>query len=305
MDNCNKIVVGTALFGLNYGQAESKLRIDDRILEDLLDYCFEKGITVFDTAPGYGDAEDRISQYVDSKKRTQYTDLEIITKTPHFDSQATKAQLYKIFKASVERFREKIGKRVKLGLLCHQPDALINSNRGDVYDALSALRQDGIVDKIGISIYDTCQIEGIERNWSLDILQVPLNVFDQRFENSSIVHALRLQGTQIHARSIFLQGLLLQSTEDLNSYFKSGVSFKALTEFQEFVETSNISKLFACLNYVLHVECVDKVIIGVHDKEELKSIINVIGHREFKKPIQFKKFSKNDIDLIDPRRWTR
>lgn len=305
MDNYNKIVIGTALFGLNYGQADRKIRIGDRILEELLDYCFEKGITVFDTAPGYGDAEERIAQYIDSKNLNQYNDLEIITKTPHFDSQATKAELYKIFKENVERFREKIGERVKLGLLCHQPDALINQNRSDVYHALSALRQDGIVDKIGISIYDTYQIEGIERNWSLDILQAPLNIFDQRFENSPIVHALRLQGTQIHARSIFLQGLLLQSTEDLNSYFKSGVRFKALTAFQNFVETSNISKLFACLNYVLHVGCVDKVIIGVYDKEELTSIMNVIGHTEFKKPIQFKRFSTNDVDLIDPRRWTR
>ena len=305
MEKCNKIVIGTALFGLNYGQAQSKLRIDDRVLEDLLDYCFAKGVNVLDTAPSYGDAEERIAHHINTKKHVEYPVLEIITKTPHFDSQATKTQLYKIFKTSVEKFKEKINTRVKLTLLCHQPDALMNSNRSDVYDALSALRQEGIVDKIGLSIYEAHQIEGIESNWSLDVLQLPLNVFDQRCENSGGVHALRSKGTEIHARSIFLQGLLLQSTKDLNGYFKCGAKFNALTEFEKFVETHNISKLFACLNYALHAGCVDKVIIGVHDKEELKSIMDVIGHGKFQNPIDFKKFSENDVDLIDPRRWSR
>ena len=48
--------------------------------------------------------------------------------------------------------------------------------------------------------------------YKFDIVQFPFNIFDNRIENSKYILKLKDQKVELHARSIFLQGLLLEDS---------------------------------------------------------------------------------------------
>ena len=55
-----KLALGTAQFGLNYGIANRKGQISLREAEQILDAAWEAGVNTLDTAIGYGDAESKL-----------------------------------------------------------------------------------------------------------------------------------------------------------------------------------------------------------------------------------------------------
>lgn len=297
------LVVGTALFGLNYGLSEKKNRVNDKTLRALLDFCEENSIYCLDTSPGYGDAEDRIASYLRDKKNNSILPFRIITKTPSFGENDSYQKIYNSFRASAESFKEKLPENTRLDLLCHKPDGLIGANRNDVYSVLNKLRSEGLVDRIGISVYTMEQITGFEKDWVLDLVQLPINIVDQRFERSLLVRDLRAKGTEIHARSIFLQGLLLKAVSELPEYFLVGRRFDVLKRFEDFVQCQKVTKLFACLNYALHADYIDKIIVGVHSKSELENIVAIANLNDFQVALRFEDFKYDLPDLVDPLNW--
>ncbi|MEM5627314.1 hypothetical protein AAHB47_28660 [Bacillus wiedmannii] len=53
-----------------------------------------------------------------------------------------------------------------------------------------------------------------------DMIQVPLNIFDQRLIYSGLLQKLKTKGIEIHARSPYLQGLLLMDAEKIPDYLQ-------------------------------------------------------------------------------------
>ena len=47
--------------------------------------------------------------------------------------------------------------------------------------------------------------------YNFDIVQIPFNIFDTRFDKGLLLKNLQSSSTLIQARSVFLQGILLQS----------------------------------------------------------------------------------------------
>ena len=112
-------------------------------------------------------------------------------------------------------------------------------------------------------------------NYNIDLIQIPLNLFDRRFEKQGYLEKFKKKHIEIHTRSIFLQGLLLENKVPKN--FKPWTrNFK---QIDEWTSLNNISKLQACIQYILGIAEVDKVIIGVNNLRQLKQIV-----KNFKKP---------------------
>ena len=81
------------------------------------------------------------------------------------------------------------------------------------------LKEQGIVSKVGVSIYSPEILTAISGVVKLDIVQVPFNVFDQQILSSGWSDKLKGNGVEIHTRSVFLQGLLLMQQSSLPDYF--------------------------------------------------------------------------------------
>ena len=104
-----------------------------------------------------------------------------------------------------------------------------------------------------------------------------MNIFDNRFQNSSWIKKIKKKKILIQARSIFLQGLL---TRDIN-YIKKKIKKKTYFELQEFdlwCQINKISKIEACIQYIKSIKEVDIITIGVNSFKDIKEIISTINN---------------------------
>jgi aryl-alcohol dehydrogenase-like predicted oxidoreductase len=88
--------------------------------------------------------------------------------------------------------------------------------------ALQELKRRKIISKIGVSIYDPDEIGKIWKIWKPDIVQFPLNVFDNRILYSGWIDILKKFQIKMYARSVFLQGLLINNSDssEFNKSYK-------------------------------------------------------------------------------------
>ena len=80
------------------------------------------------------------------------------------------------------------------------------------YKELIKLKKEKLL-KVGFSIYTIKDLTLVLSNFKVDIIQCPINIFDKRFEKSGLLK--KKKNIELHARSIFLQGLLLQNTKNI------------------------------------------------------------------------------------------
>ena len=73
----DKIILGTAQFGLDYGINNHVGRIPKKEVFKMLDFCLDNGITRIDTAGVYGNSEKLIGEYLNHNKGVNF---EITTK---------------------------------------------------------------------------------------------------------------------------------------------------------------------------------------------------------------------------------
>ena len=90
----------------------------------------------------------------------------------------------------------------------------------------------------------------------------------KNFFKNKIQNLLKTDKTKVHVRSIFLQGILL------NNNFKNTKMKLAMIKIKNLCKLKNIQLIDACINFVLNMKNINKVVIGVHDINELKIILN-------------------------------
>ena len=113
-------------------------------------------------------------------------------------------------------------------------------------------------------------------NFEFDLIQVPFNVFDIRLMQGGQLNALKNKGIEIHARSIFLQGVLL-GFENHTSYFSTWK--EQFSKYQLTVKESGLTLLEYALNFVLNTQEIDKALVGVDNEKQLKEIVQAIKVR--------------------------
>ena len=150
-----------------------------------------------------------------------------------------------------------------------------------------------------MSLYNKNQIDKVIKLYDFDIIQLPLNLYDQSLLMNGTLKKIKSKGIEIHARSIFLQGLLLTSEKNWPSFFNDLKQHHQNTK--KYFFDKNISIIEACLNFVYNIEEVDKLIIGVNSLEHLKEILAV--KRTKLSHIDFKQFSVSKPHFINPQLW--
>ena len=139
------------------------------------------------------------------------------------------------------------------------------------------------------------QVDFLLENFDFDLIQLPFNVFDNRLIQGGQLNTLKDNGVEVHARSIFLQGVLLDF-DSLPSYFSTWQ--KQFNEYQTIVKESGLSLLEYSLNYALKVQEIDKILVGVNSKKQLEDIVWSIKNKG-----ELDAYSIDDIDLLNPSLW--
>ena len=163
-------------------------------------------------------------------------------------------------------------------IMLHNPDELIKKNQ-DVYKKLIELKNNKICKYIGISLYNFNIFETIIKKYNFDVVQAPLNIFDQTILNKNKIKQLKKKKIIFQARSIFLQGTLLNKNKfSYTKYFK---------KFDRFVINSNFSRLFHCINFIKQFSFIKFVVIGISSYKDIREIFENFKMKKKKLITQF------------------
>jgi hypothetical protein len=144
-----------------------------------------------------------------------------------------------------------------------------------IVDALREVQRRGLVQFIGASVYDEDGLALVVNKFAPQLVQLPLNVLDRRLADSGWLSRLKEMGTEVHARSAFLQGLLLMKPADLPAFFDPLRA--SLCELSDRWARQHVSALVAALSFVVKQKEVDAVIVGVNRVEEFAEIENAMA----------------------------
>ncbi len=289
-----KYILGTAQFGLNYGVSNTSGKIKRDDIQKILKYAIDAGVQYLDTANIYGESETKIGTFSELSDN-----FNIITKTTTFREKIKTNKKVKLIQDEFLKSLTKLSRQNVYALLIHDPMLILSEDGAEVFNALNKLKNIGLVEKIGVSVYTLNELEEILSLYSIDIVQFPLNVFNQSFGNSKYLKELKKKGIELHARSIFLQGLLLMSSDKLNFYFNP--IKKKYTEYEKMLSNEKITKLQGALNYIKHFNELDGIVFGVQNHTELKEIIEALNLKTISLP--FKDFAIEDESFNNPSNW--
>ena len=277
-----KLALGTAQFGLDYGITNHSGQVAIDEVKDILEYAKTNNIDTLDTAARYGNSEQVLGEVGVNNYR-------IITKTTPLKNGVD--GVIKGFHQSLDN----LNTGQVDGLLIHNIDDVKDKRFGDLFHKLNELKEEGLINKIGFSTYTPDQVYFLLENFDFDLIQVPFNVFDTRLIEGGQLQALKKKNIEIHARSIFLQGVLLDF-DNLSSYFSRWE--KQFDKYQGAVEKRGLSLLEYALNFTLNVQEIDKILVGVNSTDQLKEIVQAK-----KKQSSLSAFPINDISLLNPGLW--
>ena len=278
----NKLALGTAQFGLDYGVTNSEGKVQVEEVELILGCAKENSINTLDTAASYGNSEEVLGSI-------GISDFQIITKTIPLKNGVD--EVIKHFQQSLTF----LNKSSVNGLLIHNINEIEHKNFNTLFKELTELKRQGLVNKIGFSIYTPEQVDFLLKNFDFDLIQVPFNIFDNRLIQGGQLQALNNKGIEVHARSVFLQGVILDFN-NLSNYFSPWK--KEFSIYQETVKDNGLSLLECALNFVLNIREIDKVLVGVNSERQLKEIVQVVKRRS-----NLSAYPINDINLLNPSLW--
>ena len=288
----NKIALGTVQFGMDYGISNKKGKIKKKEVFDILEFAHLNGIDTLDTAQVYGDSESIIGEFI----KTNKINFKMITKFKNFNIfNPNNLLLNSLHKLNCDKL---------YGVLIHDFNEF-KENETYYYDLIK-LKEKNKISKIGFSLYYPFELEYIiKKNIPFDIIQIPYNIFDRRFE--SFFPLLKSKNIEIHIRSIFLQGLLLMSSDDIKGNL---IMIKdKLHQFNKIVQDLNISPVYACLYFGLANLNIDRIVMGVDGIESFKEDVNIIKKIEkdlLDKRIDLKLFlelEEKDENILLPKNW--
>lgn len=281
-----KLGLGTVQFGLNYGINNSYGVPENTEIKKIFSNAAQSGIQVLDTAYGYGDAEIKIQQFAEKK-------FKIVTK---FAAVKSGEELVAQLNSSLNNLKT----TSVYGYLAHNSENLINLP--DLWQTLLAAKENKQIEKIGYSLYSCEQLEKLlELNMMPDLVQLPYSLLDRRFE--SYLPQLKKIGTEIHVRSVFLQGLYYMDQSALPEKLKK--LKPNLDELKKCCSDFNITIGALSLNFVLDNKNIDLAVIGVDSEVQLKQNIQIVKNWKYNQEIiEFVNQIKVEyVELLNPANW--
>jgi aryl-alcohol dehydrogenase-like predicted oxidoreductase len=295
LSRLSRIGLGTVQFGTDYGISNRDGRPNEAEVAAILARAVETGIGYLDTAAGYADAETLIGRHLPSGHR-----LRIITKLPPVVEDAIAARHIETMLTALAASLERLRSAQVYGVLIHHASDLAKPGWQHLIDALNEARARGWTLRVGVSAYDASDLALVESRFTPEVVQLPLNALDCRLAASGWLARLKVAGVEVHARSLFLQGLLLMEPGTLPGFFAPVQ--EALTSLRARWAAAKLTPLSGCLRGVLHNADIDVAIVGVNRLHELNEIEMALSELTDDDG-EVAPVGVVDPIYLDPRRW--
>lgn len=279
--------LGTAQWGNPYGVTNTEGYLSDERISELAQTALDLDIKAVDTAAAYGSAQERLRPWASA--------FAVTTKISGSSTESVEIQ--------VNAGLEAMGLAGVHAVLVHDWPNLNHDQQATVGRELSALKDLGLISRIGVSAYERVDIErALEIFDTLGCVQVPISILDQRLiDKNDVIDALVNLDIEVQARSVFLQGLLAGPSPVKLAQHPD------IMRFHADCATHHIDPIVLALAFIKSQEWISTVVVGVTSVKELTEIHQAWEvnpqQRQGLKTLDFGKYASLDIGLIDPRMW--
>ena len=283
-----ELALGTAQFGMTYGIAGRGSPIPPREIREIVDCAAELGIRAIDTAPVYGDIEERLSGYLGEEQ------FHIVSKIPALPAQLTATEAAGFVVRSIQTSRSRLGSSFGT-VLFHRGEDLLERFGDEIWRVASdEAAMTGI--RLGVSCYAPAEAMAIRGRFPIVVAQLPGNALDQRLLLNGAGD--KLAEVEVHLRSVFLQGLLL--LPQATAAARVPRAAQPLAAWTAWLSERGIDALHGALGVAKALPGVRYCVVGVDCRSQLEEIAAAWQNTG---PL-VDAMSTDDLDVIDPRRWS-
>jgi aryl-alcohol dehydrogenase-like predicted oxidoreductase len=290
-----RLALGTVQFGRPYGVSNAAGQTPESEVAAILALARKDGIDTLDTAPGYGDAEAVLGRVLGGDPH-----FRIITKTPVLKDMGAGRTAADAVRATLEGSLERLARGSVGGLIVHLADDLLGADGDAIWAAMAQAKAEGLVERIGASAYRPEEVAAMLVRYPLELVQVPFSAFDQRCRAAGTFAALEAMGVEVHARSAFLQGLLLMDPDRLPAGFSRAQP--AVRAFRRAAVKAGLSPLALALRIALGQPGIGRVVLGVTRAAEL---VEILAAAQGERPpgLDIASLAVADDAVITPSLW--
>ncbi|MGL4595652.1 MAG: aldo/keto reductase [Thermoguttaceae bacterium] len=292
----SRFILGTAQLGGHYGINNSHGMPTLSESDEMLDLAWLHGLQMLDTAESYGRSHEMIGSYI---KRTGNR-FRICTKFKSADNHTISLE------KKIDVFLEELGVDSIECLFLHRFENLKENPR--LLGELEAVQRDGRIRSIGVSLYETAELEYL-LNGPFDIIdtfQIPVSVLNRTFPNHPSFHEALSREKHFFARSVFVQGILFAADDVAGKIHERMISINKIIQKQCNTMGIEVSR-FAYL-YVHGIPGIERIVIGCDGADQLLANIDMeqqadsILYREIAAFAE-KELSNIPKEIYDPRFW--
>lgn len=265
MNGSNKLGLGTVQWGLPYGLANQHGMPTRETVAALLSEARHCGIEVLDTASLYGKSEAVLGA-------NSLEGFKVVTKTPRFATPHISNIEVSQLSATLQKSLDLLSLKKIYGLMIHHADDLLVPGGDRLLAAMLQLKEKGVVEKIGVSVYDSTQVDALLKKFKPDLIQLPLSVLDQRMLTTGHLELLKNMGLEIHIRSIFLQGLLLMPLNNIPNFFEP--IRPLLARWHDAAHSQGLTVSQAAIAFVKNLPYINTVLVGLDNLAQFRSCFN-------------------------------
>jgi aryl-alcohol dehydrogenase-like predicted oxidoreductase len=255
----SKLGLGSAQFRLD-GGAPVRGRSAETEVGDILAIAARSGLSVLDAATASGQGEAVIGE-----RMPKPCPFRVIVKTGRVDRGPDHVE------AEARASLRRLGLPSAEAIVVQIAGDLGGPHGADVWERLLQLRDEGLFERVGVSVYASDDPLGLVRRFAPDIIQAPASLLDQRLLVDGTLARLADIGVEVQIRSIFLQGLLFLPPDRVPGPLKGAAS--RLSRVRRMIAEGRSDPLQAALGFALSRPEAASVIVGVTSAPELQAIV--------------------------------
>jgi len=279
---------------MHYGIANTSGRPPYSVVDQIFRRANEFGISMIDTAEAYGDSEAILGRVVG-----QSANIHIVTKTRPIGTDVIQQDEIDSVMTAFDASLTRLNRETVYGLLVHDARDLLAPGGERLWSRLEVAKSEGKAEKIGVSVYSPEQLKRLLARYpKIELVQLPFNIYDQRFARSGLLELLKLNHIEVHSRSAFLQGLLLMAPERLPNQFNSIRRHQA--DLHSWLRQGGLSPLAGALAICINDPRIDFVVVGC---DSLQQLDDIIASMDCGYQLGLNQFAIADEKVINPSLW--
>ncbi len=286
-----KLGLGTIEFAEKTGKHAAQVPWEEA--KAMLRLAADAGITLLDSAADAGNSEAVLGTCLPESHS-----FRIVSRAPYCQSDFMVAHYGEQLEQSVRQTLARLRQERLYALMTSMENGLRAPQGERLLKRMAHLKTAGLIEKVGVSLSHPEEVSWLLERFTPDIVQIPLNVLDQRFWASGALKALNKKGIEVHARNVFLQGVLLDPLH-LHPWFW-GIR-KSMEQYHNFLIHEGLTPLEGALNFVTSLPEVDYALIGAHATGQLSEMTRALVSGVA--PDDFVPFGCRDPKFIDPLQW--